>query len=62
MDTVDANWNPDIGEWQTGGDHIDTAIVDSDVAARGKVLDIKYKTADQNGVTFIQEAGTKAVG
>ena len=61
VDAVDANWDFGIGEWQTGGDHIDTAVVDSDDATRGKVLDIKYKTADQNGVAFIQANSTKNV-
>ena len=59
VDEVDPNWDFGIGEWQTGGDHIDTAVVDSDDPARGKVLDIHYKTADQNGVAFIQSTSTK---
>lgn len=61
VDAVDPNWDFGIGEWQSGGDHIDTAVVDSDDATRGKVLDVKYKTADQNGVAFIQSTGTKNV-
>ncbi|HSC68682.1 MAG TPA: family 16 glycosylhydrolase [Cellvibrio sp.] len=61
VDEVAPHWDFGIGEWQTGGDHIDTAIVDSDDAARGKVLDIKFKTADQNGVAFIQATSTKNV-
>ncbi|PUA28202.1 MAG: hypothetical protein B0W54_17135 [Cellvibrio sp. 79] len=61
VDDVDSNWDFGIGEWQTGGDHIDTAIIDSDDVARGKVLDVKFKTADQNGVAFIQATGTKNV-
>lgn len=61
VDAVDQNWDFGIGEWQEGGDHVDIAEIDSDDSARGKVLDIKFKTADKNGVAFIQATGTKNV-
>ena len=61
VDAVDPNWDFGIGEWQTAGDHVDTAVIDSEDSARGKILDVKFKTADQNGVAFIQATGTKNV-
>ena len=59
VDAVDANWDFGIGEWQTGGDHIDIAVIDAEDTTRGKVIDITFKTADQNGVAFIQSTSTK---
>ncbi|MBE8717832.1 glycoside hydrolase family 16 protein [Cellvibrio polysaccharolyticus] len=53
-DDVDALWDFGLGIWQTAGPHVVTAVVDADEPARGKVVDVQFTSAAQNGIVFFQ--------
>jgi len=51
---VDALWNHGIDHWQSGAPHVVTGIVDAIENERGKVIDVKFTSASNNGIMFIQ--------